>query len=391
MTKRKAAEGSTVQAKKRQMGVQRGGIRRQGKNSWQVRVPVGKDDKGRTVYRYFTVHGKREDAEAFRVDMLHKLHTGEYVEPRKETVAEYLRRWFALEKHSLSPIENHLIPDLGNVLLQKLTPAMLNAYYARKLQEERKDGRKGTLSPTTVRYHARVLHAALEAAVREGILARNPVDASRPPKPAEKEITVWSPEQVQKYLAALEGHPLEAMLRLAVSTGMRVGELTGLRWQDVDLNRGVVYVRQAAYRVKGGAQGFKPPKSKAGVRVLLLDTPTLAALKRHAMNQTIEMGGKLPELVFPDADGGPMKPWKVWYHHRKVAERAGLPLIRTHDLRHTSLSLQALVGADVKTLQARAGHASLQTTQRYLHLLAARQHQEILRRLEQVLSASRAG
>ena len=171
----------------------------------------------------------------------------------------------------------HLVPTLGKVKLQKLTAQHLDRLYTQKLEEG--------LHPTTVTAIHNMLHTALDKAIRLGFLARNVCELVSPPRVVHKEIKPLTLEQIYKLLEAAKGHPLEALFLLAVTTGMRRGELFGLKWQDIDLAKGELHVRRALVRMPTG-QGYKEaePKTQNSRRSIVLTTRAVEALEAHRLS-----------------------------------------------------------------------------------------------------------
>ena len=183
----------------------------------------------------------------------------------------------------------HIVPRLGALQLQKLTPGAINALYAHLLDHGRVHG-GGPLSASSVRRVHAVLHKACHDAVRWGRLSTNPVAAADPPKQSAEHhdrLSVWTAEQLSAFLGSVSGDRLYALWRLLAMTGMRRGEALGLGWEDLDMEAGSVTIRRAWIPVDGVAQ-FSEPKSKRSRRAIALDPVTLEALKAHAARQADE-------------------------------------------------------------------------------------------------------
>ena len=222
----------------------KGHIRRRGHRSWAVVLDVGRDPSGKRRQRWHTVNGTKRDAERALTQLVHSLNTGGYVEPSKITVKEFLTRWLADYAHPKTSgktyeryaqiVHSNLIPSLGHHALMKLQPLHIQEFYSQALGSGRRDG-KGGLSPQTVLHFHRVLHQALGQAVRWQLLARNPAEAVEPPRPQHREMTVLSEVDTIELLNAAENSRLKIPLVLAVTTGMRRGEIAALAWREVDL------------------------------------------------------------------------------------------------------------------------------------------------------------
>jgi integrase len=379
----------------------KGSIRPQGKRSWEIRVYLGRGSDGRRLYRSHTVTGTKRQAQHELNDLLGKLQRGEYVAPSRMAVAEYLDRWlrdYAAVKVAAKTLERyaeivhvHLAPALGHHLLPKLQPLHIQAYYSDALQRGRCDGRGG-LSAQTVLHHHRVLREALQQAVRWQLLARNPADAVEPPRAQLREMEAFDQSEVERLLEAARGTRMAVPVLLAVTTGLRRGELLGLRWQDVDLDGGKLAVRQSLEQTKAGL-AFKQPKTQKGRRVVTLPPLTVEALRRHRADQARErllLGPAYKDhgLVLAYGDGSPLKPAEMTRLFGVLARKAGVRPLSLHKVRHTHATL--LLGANVhpKVVSERLGHATVGITlDTYSHVLPNLQ-EEAARKIDALLTRS---
>src|SRR5262245_2499116 len=318
--------------------VMKGSVRRQGEESWEVRLYLGRGPNGRKLYKSHTVKGTKRRAQSELNDLLSKLQRGEYVAPTRTTVAEYLERWLAdyasikvaaktYERYA-EIVRSHLVPALGHHPLARLQPLHIQAYYSEALQQGRRDGRGG-LSAQTVVHHHRVLREALQKAVRWQLLARNPADAVEPLRPQRREMEVFERGEVERLLDAARETWLAVLVLLAVTTGLRRGELLGLRWQDVDLEAGKLAVRQSLEQTKAGLS-FKPPKTQKGRRVVTLPPLTVEALRRHRADQARErllLGPAYHDRgrVLARSDGRPLNPAEVTRLFKRLVHKASVP------------------------------------------------------------------
>jgi integrase len=303
----------------------RGTLRRKTDDTWQLRIFRGRDEAGRQIFDYHTIHARtKREAESVRTQVLHALDTGGYVEPSRLTVALYLEQWLDdYAAHSLAPktydsycdiVRKHLIPALGDVRLSQLQPARIERYYASELSNGRLNG-KGGLSQQSVIYEHRILRCALKRAVRIGLLAANPCDRVDPPKPAKREMRALDETDTERLLAAarlVEPLSLHAAILLAANTGMRRGEVLGLRWADVDLDHGVLHVQRSLQQSRAGV-AFKEPKTATSRRMLPLDAETLAELRSYRIRQSerrlaLGRGWNDCDLVCPGPFGEPWRP-----------------------------------------------------------------------------------
>ena len=287
----------------------------------------------------------------------------------KRTVGQYLKEWLEVIRPRLQPttyaryetfVRRQLIPEIGRVKLSRLTAQQVQKVYA--LWRER------GLSATTVKHMHTVLHNALGQAVRWEYVARNVADLVDKPRPAVREMNTLSRVQVGQFLEAAEGDRLEALYILALSTGLRQGELLALRWPYVDLERGSLQVRGTMQPITGGGLRISEPKTKASKRRVLLAPLAVDALRRHKTAQNLErlqLGAAWanPDLVFANTAGGPIRAGdllKRSFH--LLLKKAGLPRMRFHELRHSAATLQFEGGTPAKVVQEMLGHSTIAIT-----------------------------
>jgi integrase len=269
-----------------------------------------------------------------------------------------------------------VVPRIG-VRLDRLSPADIQKLYADLRASGGKEG--GAPSGTQVRNIHRVLHNALNYAVRMGYMARNPTEPIEKPRDDTAERPVYTPDQVRRFVGAIEGDRLRALWYLAVSTGLRRAELAGLRWRDVTLDRTPPTLAVRTTRTTAGHEVIEQdPKSRSSRRVLHLDAGTADALRQHrvAMAAEAEQRGQyvLPEYVFVDEFGEPYHPARLTRDLHTLQHTAGLPEITLHDLRHTAATIALLAGVHPKVVSERHGHASTQITlDRYSHVVESMQ------------------
>lgn len=228
----------------------RGHITKRGKNSYSIKVSVGKDTTtGKYKYQWVSVKGTKKDAEKRLAELLHQLDNGSLIKPGKTTLGEYLERWLKdYVKSNLSPrgferyhgiITKHLIPELGSLLLTQLRPEHLQRHHTTKLNEG--------LSPRTIRYHHAVTHKALQTAVKWGLVGRNVADGVDIPRIHRYEMQTWDENDVTRFLEVAKGSHYYALFYTALFTGMRRSELLALRWQDIDFIFSQIYVNRSLH------------------------------------------------------------------------------------------------------------------------------------------------
>jgi integrase len=265
-----------------------GHIRRRGDRSWEIKFDLGTDPlTGKRQTRYHSFKGTKKEAEAELVRLKASANTGEYVDPNKLPVSEFLDRWetWAAGQVSAKTLEryrellrHHVRPHLGAGRLQKLRTVTFVELYG-KLQKTKADGGAG-LAPRTVGHIHRVLHRALGHAVKWSLISTNPVAEAEPPRVERQEIEILAPDQVKTMLHGLRGHRLYAVAVIGLATGMRRGEIAALRWGDVDLDRGRIRVERSLEQTNEGLR-FKPPKTKAGRREVTIPPSIIAELRAH--------------------------------------------------------------------------------------------------------------
>ena len=332
-------------------------------------------------YKRKTYYGKtrREVQEQLKV-ALREQQQGTLITAPQQTVEQFLRQWLEGHKSTVrirtyeryeEMVRLHLVPVLGRIPLQKLSPQHVRMLYARKLDEG--------LSPTTVNTLHMMLHKALEDALRWNLVARNVCDAVSPPRRNNYEIRPLTMEQVQQMLTAAKGHPLEALIVLAITTGMRRGELLALRWQDINFSTNMLQVRRIFTRAPGNRYIEAEPKTEKSRRSILLATLTVEILKQHRVKQLeakLQAGEAWQDrdLVFCTLVGTPLNPSKVVDRFKTLLKMAGLPDIRFHDLRHSAATILLSMSIHPKVVQEILGHNQISMTMDiYSHVLPTMQ------------------
>lgn len=357
-----------------------------GTGRWYVQIELDRDPgTGKRRRKWHSGYANKREAERALARMLADKDTGTYVAPQKLTLRAYLtEHWLPAIESTVRPttfngyrshVEIYVAPRLGAVRLQDITPDQLSRFYRELQAKGGKDG--GALSPNTVRRVHATLHRALRDAARWGHLQRNPAAvAVKPMQPTigSRDIATWTADQMRTFLESVVDDRLFALWRLAATTGMRRGELLGLRWSDVDLAARRLAVRQTVSCIGSRVQ-FGEPKTKRGKRNVALDHETVEALmlwrewqssERQAWGAGYESSG----LVFTRENGTLIHPDLLtkWFGRR--VQRARVLPIRLHDLRHTHASLALQAGIPAKVVSERLGHATVAfTLDVYSHVL----------------------
>jgi integrase len=356
-------------------------------------------DDGKRKYFYSK---KRQDvAEKMNAALLER-QQGTLVTAPQQALSQYLAYWLEHNvKDTVRPrtyeryeaiIRLHIGPVIGKVKLQSLAPHHINTLKSKKLKEG--------LSPTTVSAIHEMLHKALDDAIKIGLIARNVCDIVSPPRKQHKEIKPLAPDQVLRLLEAAKGHPQEALFVLALATGLRRGELLGLKWQDINLDVGVLQVRRALVRLptqmgkdRGDLYIEAEPKTKSSRRSVVIAGFALEALKQHHIRQE-EMRREAGDTwenhdyVFCTPVGKHLNPGHgVLVQLKLLLKKAGLPEIRFHDLRHSAATLLLSMGVHPKVVQEILGHSEISMTMDiYSHVLPTMQR-EAMDRLSQAFES----
>lgn len=342
----------------------RGSIRRRAEGSWTIQVFAGTDPAtGRKRYVSRTIRGSKKDAERALANLVRAQETGLDLSAARLTVAKFLHGWLQVSEERVKPrthfryaelIRLHVLPTLGEMQLSRFRPLHIEELY--------RDLRERGLSGTTALQVHRVLHAAFNQAVRWQLLDRNPFDAVTAPRKSTRETASLSSQQIPKLLDATTGTSVELPTLIALGTGMRLGEVMGLRWQDVDLDDGTAKARQTLQVT----MEFDTPKSHRSTRKISLPKFLVEALKqqRRAQNERRLMLGEAwheLDLICDRGDSQPARPDTVSKQFRTITREAGLE-ITFHGLRHTHASLMLESGADLKVTSSRLGHSSIAIT-----------------------------
>lgn len=364
---------------------------------WEGHISLGKDGNGKR--KRTIVYGASQAEVVQKLETLKRQVATGTLQDDKRTLKEYLEEWLKHIELEVKPrtIESYtwlcnkyVIPSLGGVKLIKLTPQ-----HVRKLIQDQHE----KVSAVSANKCRAVLSQAMRQAVRDGLIHRNPCDATKPLKVEKRKDVQWSNDETMLFLSVARTHRLYAAFYLALSTGMRRGEVLGLRWQDLEGD--TAYIRQNLISLAGN-YAFSTPKTEQSNRRIMLDPETIATLEEHRLKQLSEARDLKDEwqedkhmgLVFTSEVGTPINPRnfdRVWYYLQDAAKKAYtelgqsdeekkarakqveegkvLPHIRFHDLRHMHVSLLNKAGVDARTIADRIGHTDAAfTLKRYAHV-----------------------
>lgn len=347
-------------------------------------------------------YDRKKDATVALAKLVTDVNQGKYVEPTKETFGVYLTRWLPTIRSTVrantwesyrSTVETHLIPHLGDRLLTQLDRRTFSTLYDELGRTGRKDG-KGGLSSRSVRMVHVVGHKALDDAVMDGLLFRNPTEHAEVPQKVRSATPSWPATQVRQFLDATTEHRLHGVFFVLANTGMRRSEALGLHWADVNLEAGTLAVRTVVSldRYRPYLAEPKTPKSR---RVVALDPETVRALKSQRARQAedrLAAGEAWTDngLVFADQAGGLLNPQAVSGTFDRLVAKTGLPAIGLHGLRHSHASMGLAAGVPLVLMSERLGHHSVALTgDVYSHSLPS-QHHDAAATLAALLSAPTA-
>jgi integrase len=366
----------------------RGSIEKRGEQVYRLRVHLGYAPDGRRSFRTETVHGTKREAEKRLNEILQEVQATPVQELKThtevQTVGQFLDHWLTTYARRKSPrtfenyteyVENYIKPHLGALPLTELATKQVQEFLDR-LSLTRRRNSVGILSPTTVNNCHRVLKGALQRAVLWKLIPLNPAMGAYPPRVEEREPRVLNPEQIALLLASAERTRLKVPVLLGLATGMRRGEICGLRWSDVRFDRAAISVRQTLVRVAPGQLEFKPPKTRSGRRSIQLPKLLVEALRKELEKQTearsvLGKSYNAHDLVVCREDGRPVDPATLYSNFQKLLEKAGLPRMAIHDLRHSHATLLLEEGQHIKVVAERLGHADPGVTMRvYSHVMA---------------------
>ncbi|MCI9267606.1 MAG: site-specific integrase [Lawsonibacter sp.] len=353
------------------------------RKTYYVSMDLGKDASGKRMKRYQTyptLYAARKGLRQFLMHREEELRT-----PRHElTLADWLESWM---ENIVQPtraettvygyqkiIDNHLIPALGDIPLLKLTPMDIQQYYIQVQQT-------ANLSNNTLRRHHDLLSSSLRSAVRQDKLLVSPMDRVEPPRAKQKEASYYRPDELKRLYALIEGHPLELCTKLAGSLGMRREEICGLKWECIDYQRQLLFIREA--RTAFGATIVqKETKTRSSVRTLFLSEDMLRLLQTEQTRQKeLYRSGQLQtpsEFVVLDHKGLPYSPNALSLAFTRFVKKNGLPRVTLHGLRHSFATVASFQGVPLFDIGKALGHSTPATTGRIYTHLVDHTHEETL-------------
>ena len=361
-----------------------GMIRRRESGRWEGRFVVGHKENGDSIFRYVSGDTQKEMLEKLHRDM-ESYRGADLTEDSRMTLAQWLECW--LETYTAGTLrestrrsyhsyaERYIVPRLGGRVISSLTPTDIQKLYTDLLEHGRVHDhpRYGhRLSGTMVRRIHAMLHSALKAAAQAHLIARNPTEGAALPRMEDRTRRVLTRAETERFLRTVRADEVwYPFFYTELTTGLRKGELCGLRWEDFDGEAETLAVRRTLHTQPGGTLTTGETKTYAGTRKIILPASTAELLRKRQKTAGTAW-------IFPDplGDGGPVRPGSASYHLKRLLDAAGLPDIRFHDLRHTFATQALASGVDAKTLSGILGHTNASfTLDTYAHVTGEMQHQ----------------
>lgn len=367
-----------------------GSIEKRGKNSYRLTVSEGFDLTGKPMIHRKTVHGTKKDAEVELAKFVTEVQNGLVIDGKSLKFSEFTEIWKrdygskelapSTYKRYCRMLETRLLPYFGHFYINKIKPTDIMKFYdllEKDTQLVRKKGNNGSktkkpLSGKTILEHHRLLRAMLHKAVYWQLIVANPAERVQPPKARKPKRKSYDDEQTKILLENLELLPSEdtkykVAIILTVFTGVRLGELMGLEWQDVDFKNGIISINRSSQYLADMGVFTKVPKTESSIREIAIPEFIISLLEEYKLwyEEQKSIYGELwtnSDRLFVQADGKPMHPSTISKWFVKYVGQIGLPVINFHGLRHTNASLLVAQNIDIAVISARLGHAQISTT-----------------------------
>ena len=367
-----------------------GRIEKRGKNSYRLTVSEGFDLNGKPMIHRKTVHGNKKDAEVELAKFVTEVQNGLVIDGKSLKFSEFTEIWKrdygskelapSTYKRYCRMLETRLLPYFGHFYINKIKPTDIMKFYdllEKDTQLVRKKGNNGSktkkpLSGKTILEHHRLLRAMLHKAVYWQLIVANPAERVQPPKARKPKRRSYDDDQTKILLENLELLPSEdtkykVAIILTVFTGVRLGELMGLEWQDVDFKNGIISINRSSQYLADMGVFTKVPKTESSIREIAIPEFIIALLDEYKLwyEEQKSIYGELwtnSDRLFVQADGKPMHPSTISKWFVKYVGQIGLPVINFHGLRHTNASLLVAQNIDIAVISARLGHAQISTT-----------------------------
>ena len=375
-----------------------GSIEKRGKNSYRLTVSEGFDLNGNPMIHRKTVHGTKKNAEVELAKFITEVQNGLVVDGKSLKFSEFTEIWKrdygskelapSTYKRYCRMLETRLLPYFGHFYINKIRPTDIMKFYdllEKDTQLVRKKGNNGSktkkpLSGKTILEHHRLLRAMLHKAVYWQLIVSNPAERVQPPKARKPKRKSYDDEQTKILLENLEQLSIEdtkykVAIILTVFTGVRLGELMGLEWQDVDFKNGIISINRSSQYLSDMGVFTKVPKTESSIREIAIPEFIISLLGEYKLwyEEQKSIYGELwtnSDRLFVQANGKPMHPSTISKWFVKYVGQIGLPVINFHGLRHTNASLLVAQNIDIAIISARLGHAQISTTLNfYVHPL----------------------
>lgn len=375
-----------------------GSIEKRGKNSYRLTVSEGFDLNGKPMIHRKTVHGTKKDAEVELAKFVTEVQNGLVVDGKSLRFSEFTEIWKrdygskelapSTYKRYCRMLETRLLPYFGHFYINKIRPTDIMKFYdllEKDTQLVRKKGNNGSktkkpLSGKTILEHHRLLRAMLHKAVYWQLIVSNPAERVQPPKARKPKRKSYDDEQTKILLENLEQLSIEdtkykVAIILTVFTGVRLGELMGLEWQDVDFKNGIISINRSSQYLSDMGVFTKVPKTESSIREIAIPEFIISLLGEYKLwyEEQKSIYGELwtnSDRLFVQSNGKPMHPSTISKWFVKYVGQIGLPVINFHGLRHTNASLLVAQNIDIAIISARLGHAQISTTLNfYVHPL----------------------
>ena len=366
--------------------------------TYLIRISCGLDSSGKQISRAKTFKPSKpnlshqklsKEIDLFIAEFEDELRTGrKTTDFKKVTFAEFCDKYLEVKKTSLAPttyefyemiIRTELLPKLGSMKLQDIRTYHVQEFIQYLATEkERSDGSPGGISASTVRRYTTVLRSILTLAYKLEYMDEDVGNSRRIefPKEASTELEVYTFDEISTIMAALEEEPINirTLVEIAIFTGMRRGEIVGLKWGDIDFENQKISVKRSIYKPRGAKAEEKETKSKAGTRIIAIPEQLCKTLVKYRAQQDRHIsflgdGWKNLDYVFTEEDGHVMNPQTPTKQFSKFLKRHGIRHLKFHGLRHTSATMLLASGCDIKTVSSRLGHSGIDTTNIYVHAL----------------------
>ena len=367
-----------------------GSIEKRGKNSYRLTVSEGFDLNGKPMIHRKTVHGTKKDAEVELAKFVTEVQNGLIIDGKSLKFSEFTEIWKrdygskelapSTYKRYCRMLETRLLPYFGHFYINKIKPTDIMKFYdllEKDTQLVRKKGNNGSktkkpLSGKTILEHHRLLRAMLHKAVYWQLIVANPAERVQPPKARKPKRRSYDDEQTKILLENLEllsseDTKYKVAIILTVFTGVRLGELMGLEWQDVDFKNGIISINRSSQYLADMGVFTKVPKTESSIREIAIPEFIISLLEEYKLwyEEQKSIYGELwmnSDRLFVQADGKPMHPSTISKWFVKYVGQIGLPVINFHGLRHTNASLLVAQNIDIAVISARLGHAQISTT-----------------------------